>query len=191
MKKQEENKIQKTIKKYLTWRFLLIGIIFILLLFLLSDFVKGILLLVIFFPMSLYTARITKFVNGVTLETATASTILIAYLYGPSLGALAGLVITAWSYLANSIAKLRAYLDIIYTTFCGFFAGYMTRFDFNFGTAFVIAIIVKNVVAFFFNHFFFDPDKISNIVYRITHLILNVFIYRLFFELIYAAYNLI
>ncbi len=186
--KVKEKKLLEKFKTYFTPRNLIIGFILLFLTLILSNIVKGAVLMILFFPLALYSARVTKFINGVTLETATASSVLMGYIYGPSIGALSAFVLTTWSYVANSIVKLRAYLDIIFTTIAGFLAGYLKTMGFNFTMVFIISIVIKNIVAFILNHFFFDPDKIGNMIYRVTHIILNIFIYRLLFELIYKVF---
>ncbi|MFH0876556.1 MAG: hypothetical protein V1859_11575 [archaeon] len=180
-----ELKIEKTLRKYLTFRYILIGIIGFILFLLYTDYFKGLFLMVIFLPLALYTTRITKFIEGVTIETHTASTVLMGFLYGPQIGELCGFILTGWAYIGNGVAKVRAYLDIGYTILAGYIAGWLSLKGLSFGMTFTLAILAKNIFSFLLNHFFFDPDKMSNLTYRISHLFLNVLIYRLFFEVLY------
>ncbi|MBD3204122.1 hypothetical protein GF327_07535 [Candidatus Woesearchaeota archaeon] len=138
-----------------------------------------------FLPLAFYTTRYTRFVEFVTIETHTASTVMMGYIYGSLVGVVSGFCLSTWAYLGNGIAKLRAYLDIFYTIFAGYAAGYLETKGFSFPVAFSLAIIIKNSISLILNHLFFDPDKLSNLMYRVTHVFLNVFIYSLFFTALY------
>jgi hypothetical protein len=186
--KIRNEKLGERLKKILNTRSILIAVILIFLFLLLKQYFKGILLLLIFFPMSLYTVRVTRFVNYITLETNTASTILMAYLYGPVIGTLAGFMLSAYGYFANSVTKFLSMIDMVLTALTGLFVGALLHGKMPFSIAFIIAILVKNGIGFVLYHFFFDPDKVQNVVYRTTHLIWNIFIVRLLYELIYAVY---
>ena len=189
----KDTKLAQKIKEKLTIRNMIIGGIILFVILILSNVVKGLLLLIVFFPMALYTVQLTRFVDGVTLETYTASSIVMAYLYGPKIGMICAFLLTAWSYFGNGIVKLRAYLQIMYNTISGYITGYIAFANHNlsFSTVFILSILINNGIAFVFNHLWFDPDKLSNIMYRITHMLLNIGIYRLIFELFYELFILL
>ena len=189
----KDSKTAQNIKDKLTPRNMIIGAIAIFIILILSNVIKGILLLIIFFPMALYTVQLTRFVDGVTLETYTGSSIVMAYIYGPNIGLLCAFLLTAWSYFGNGIVKLRAYLQIMYNSVSTFITGYIafTYTDLSFSTVFILSILINNGIAFVFNHLWFDPDKLSNIMYRITHSLLNLGIYRLIFQLFYDLFLLL
>ncbi|MBU0757224.1 MAG: hypothetical protein KKF44_04110 [Nanoarchaeota archaeon] len=185
--------LKEKIKKHLNLRTLLITIVGIILLLMYSKYITAVVLMVAFLPLAWYTVQFTRFIDGITIETHTASCILLGFMFGSQFGMISGFVLSSVAYLGNGIAKIRGYLDIIYTGLgAGYVAGYMAaNTTFSFEVVFVLVTLIKNFVSFILNHLFFDPDKLSNFTYRITSTFLNTLVYRVFFVLIYNIVSLL
>jgi hypothetical protein len=192
LKNKQYQKVNKILRKYLTLRYLIIGIIIIVLLLIFEDFVKGIILTAIFIPMGVYSVRATRFVNYITLETVSASAILMGFMFGPIIGFFFGLFVLMFSYIKSSVTKLTAVVDCFLTGFAGIVPFVIKNFfpSISFSSAFIVGILTKNIIGWIV-FIFLDPDQLQNITYRTTHIIWNIVIVRLLFILIYNVINLI
>ena len=103
--KKQKEKYNRVVKKYITTKNVLLFLIALVLFMIFSNALKGILLLIFLFPLSRLTVKVTAFVPHITLEQYTSGTLLMTYLYGPSVGALSGLSLGLYGYLSNSISK--------------------------------------------------------------------------------------
>jgi len=191
-KEKNKEKYNKFVKKYFTLKRVLLFVIILVLVMMFSKALKGILLLVLFFPLAKYSVKVTAFVPHVTLEQYTSSTIFLAYLYGPMVGALAGLVLGLYGYLSNSISKFLALTNVVVAALTGLVIGILKDGmlkTFSFYWVFVIGILFFNVVAYLV-FLYVDPDQIQNVSYRVSHLFFNGLISVLFFNLLYNLFIL-
>lgn len=192
-KQRLKERYSKLIKKNLTAKRILIILLVLFVLLIFYKAFRGIILLILFIPMAKYSVRVTAFVNYVTLETYTASTILMAYLFGPLAGLLTGLFLGTYAYLVNSITKFLALLNVVVAATTGVFIGFLVSVfikDMSFSHAFIWGMLFNNLVAYIL-FVFMDPDQIQNVTYRTTHIIWNIFIVRLVFILIFNLYSMI
>jgi len=187
-KKEHYNRL---VKKYLTTKRILIGIIILLVVMTFSKALKGVFLLIFFFPLAKYSVKITAFVPHVTLEQYTSSTILMAYLYGPIVGALSGLILGLYGYLSNSISKFLALTNVFVAAFVGILVGqFKGNFPtWSFSSVFIVAILIFNAIAYLV-FLYIDPDQLQNAAYRLSHVFFNCLISVLFFNLLHKLYLL-
>jgi hypothetical protein len=191
-RKKTKEKYNRFVKKYFTLKWVLIAVILLILVMMFSKAIKGVLLLILFFPLAKYSVKATAFVPHVTLEQYTSSTLLIAYMYGPFAGALSGLVLGLYGYLSNSISKFLAIVNVFIAAFVGFLIGYLNQskiMNFPFYTTFVIGILVFNAIAYIV-FLYVDSDQIQNVSYRLSHVFFNGLISVLFFNLLYNFFIL-
>lgn len=190
-KQQIKEKYTKLAKKYLDTKKILIILLVLVLVLAFSQAFKGILLLIIFLPMAKYSVRATAFIPHVTIETYTASSLLMTYLFGPITGFLSALVLGFYGYLSNGISKFLALVNVFVTSITCFIVGLLVQ-SHIFGTlsftiVFSFGIILDNVIAYFV-FLVLDPDQLQNRIYRATHILYNLFITQLFFSLIYEIF---
>jgi hypothetical protein len=183
--KRQNLKYEEAFKHYFSKKYLIIGLLVLLVILLFKNSIVGIALTALFIPMSKYTVRVTRFVNYITFETYTASTIMMAFMYGSTAGLWSGLFFGLYGYLSNSVTKFLALLNVFVAAIMGFLIGmFRDSFHNDFNMAFIVAILVNNVIAYFI-FLVMDPDQVQNVTYRITHVLWNIFVVRLFFLVIY------
>lgn len=193
-KQRTKEKYNRLIKKYFTVKRILVVVIILIVILMFSKAFKGILLLFLFFPLAKYSVKITAFVPHITLEQYTSGTLTMAYIYGPVIGALSGLVLGLYGYLSNSISKFLALTNVFVAALVGFVIGYLVKGGMlqntPFSTVFIIGIVMFNAIAYLV-FLYLDPDQLQNVAYRISHLFFNGLISVLFFDLLFRLYSLI
>lgn len=191
---KQKEKYNKLVKRYVNTKNVLIFGILLFVFLTFSSAFKGILLVAFFLPLARYSVKVTAFVPHVTLEQYTSSTIFLAYIYGPAIGALSGLVLGLYGYLSNGISKFLALVNVFVASLVGFMIGTFVKTGFmktwSFSSSFVLGIAIFNLIAFIV-FYFVDPDKIQNLTYRSSHLFFNGLISVIFFNLFYMLFNMI
>ncbi|MCM2326103.1 MAG: hypothetical protein NDI94_06570, partial [Candidatus Woesearchaeota archaeon] len=149
---KQKEKYNKDVKKYFTTKRVLIAVITLFVFIMYSAQLKGVILLALFFPLAKYSVKITAFVPHVTLEQYTSATLLMAYLYGPVVGAISGFMLGFYGYFSNGISKFLALVNVFIAGFIGFMLGHLVKNGFlkswSFYSAFVLGILVFNAIAF-------------------------------------------
>ncbi len=192
--KKQKNKYNKLVKKYFTLKRIIIFLLLLVIFLMFSDALKGVLLLVLFFPLSKYSVKVTAFVPHITLEQYTSSTLLMTYLYGPVVGALSGFVLGMYGYLSNSISKFLALTNVFVCAFNAVFIGVLLNrgvfAKLSFSWVFIMGILSFNLFAYLV-FLYVDPDQLQNAIYRISHVLFNSLISVIFFNLIHNLFRLI
>ena len=174
------------IKKYLTLRNLLIMLLLITLYLFFAKDIQAILLIIVFYPISLFAARTTKYVKHVSTDTIAAFTVFLGYLYGWKWGLFFGLGIglVIWSQTALNLLTM-----INLTTYgVAAIAGHLSAgwFGSEFYTGYVVAIMIRNVYAFTV-FLLFNPNVVENFTHTFSEFITNTLLYPIVLNILYGV----
>ena len=181
---EKEKRNPYDIKKYLTVRNILVVALLLLLYILFPKFVQPIVLILVFYPISLFSARTTKYIKFLTTETITPFTIFLAYLYGWQWGVFFGFILGTFIWSQTAMNQLT-FVECITYIFAAYF-GYLASiwFPSNFLLGYVVAVSLRNLITFII-FLFFNPSLVENISHTIQAVIMNTIIMPIFLNLLY------
>ncbi len=172
------------IKKYLTLRNILIMFILVLFYFMFPSFVQPIILIIIFYPISLVSARVTKYVKYISAETITSFTVFLGYVYGWQWAVFFGFFLgfAIWSQTAlNQLTIVNCFTYLFAAVFGHLAAGW---FPGNFVVGYLVAVTLRNILTVIL-FFFFNPDMIENISHTLAEVITNTVFLPFFLNILY------
>ncbi len=141
----------------------------------------------IFFPITFITVRYSKMVPHVSIESNTSMSFFMGYVFGPKVALIYGPVVGITCYMANSFVSPSYISAPIIAGLCGALAGLLKQmFGMSFVNAFVIALVVRNIIAIPWFMLFVAP--LESFTHQTTNLISNLLIYL---PLLSAVYSLI
>lgn len=154
-------KFKKNLKKFLNFRTILIVIIFLIVSMLYFKYIAGIVLLVVFLPITFITIRYSKMVPHIAIESNTAMTYFIGYTFGPVYALIYGPLVGISCYVLNSFISPGYMTTPIIAGVTGALVGILkSAFGFSFISAFFIALIVRTMIAFPWFMLFYDPVEV-------------------------------
>jgi hypothetical protein len=183
----EVNKKQSpfVLKKYLNLRNILIMIILFVVYIMFPNVVQPVLLIIIFYPLSLISCRVTKFVKYLNTELITPFTIFLGYVYGWKWAVFFGFFLgfAIWSQtMLNQLTIVNCF-TYIYAGFFGYWASFW--FPNNFMMGYLIAVTMRNVLTTIV-FLFFNPDLMENITHTIAAFMTNTVFMPLFLNILYT-----
>lgn len=181
--KSRNKAVQRFIDKYFKTRYYLILIIGLLLFFLYSKLFMAAFLMIIFIPLVAYSFVLSKVIPHINVDLLSGTSLLLGYLYGPTLVVIYTLVAGFYSLYKSSHVRFLLMIRIFGVAMTSFVMAMMTHLDFNMN--FIIGIVAQNIILFFV-YKIVDPDPIQNYSHRISHLISNLLILRYVFLAIYS-----
>jgi hypothetical protein len=172
------------IRKYLTLRNFLIMIILIIIYIMFPGVVQPVVLILIFYPLSVVSCRVTKYVKYLNTELITPFTIFLGYVYGWQWAVFFGFFLgfAIWSQTALNQMTIINCFTYIFAAFFGYWAS--GWFPNNFMIGYLVAVTLKNLVTTFV-FLFFNPDLFENISHTIQALITNTVIMPIFLNILY------
>jgi hypothetical protein len=168
--------------KFLNKKTLLFAFAILILLLVLKKFVIGILLILIFAPLSVITLRFSRFVPHVSIETNTASSIFMGYLFGPTIGFFFCLGVGGYGYVKNSLLNITFISSLIYACFAAVMAGVFHSLNLSFFWCFLLPNLIRVTVMIPYYMLLADPFEV--ITHQTTHFILNTLVYYQFYSVL-------
>ena len=136
------------IKKYLNLRNILIMFILIISYLMFPKILQPVILILIFYPISLVSCRVTKYVKFMTAETITPFTIFLGYLYGWQWGVFFGFVLGTYMWTQTAMNQLT-FIECITYIFAAFFGHWAAGwFPGNFVAGYLVAVTLKKNITF-------------------------------------------
>jgi len=171
-------------KKYLTIRNILVFIILLTLYIAFPKLLQPIILIIFFYPISLFSCRLTKYIKFLNTETITGFTVFLGYLYGWKWALFFGFVLGTYMWSQTYMNQLT-FVQCFTYIFAAYF-GYCSSIWFpkNFLIGYLVAVTIKNVLNFVV-FLFFNPSLVENISHTIAAVITNTFIMPIFLQLLY------
>ena len=184
----KNKRIERLFKKYFKVKYVLISLIAILLLSLFNNIFKALILIAIFLPLVVWTFQVSRFIPHINIETLSASTLLLGYIFGPLVALIFGLSAGMFGLFKANFIRYLMVVRIIVTALVGFGMAFFTNIDFNLN--FIIGILAMNIILYFI-YLVIDPDPIQNVTHRASHLLWNLFLVRFIFVALYYLINLL
>ena len=168
--------------KFLNKKNICIVLAALLVILILKEFVAGILLIILFAPLSVMTLRLSRFVPHVSIETNTASSIFMGYLFGPAVGFLYCLSIGGYSYIKNSLLNITFISSLFYACLAAVMAAIFHTMNLPFFWCFFIPNIIRVVVMIPYYMLLADPFEV--VIHQTTHFLLNILVYYQFYSVL-------
>mgnify|MGYP001595128978 FL=1 len=175
-------------KKYFNLRNVIIGLLVLFISLLYSKYLAGIILIIIFAPLSMLIIRYSRMIPHVSADSNLAMSCLMGVLFGPVFGLLYGLIVGLFAYGMNSFIRITSLSTILLAALSGFFCSILvTYMHFPFITAFIIIVLARTVVAWpLFS--ILGTDPFENFTHQLSQLLFNLIIYL---PILTILYNLI
>jgi hypothetical protein len=172
------------LKKYFSLRNVLIMLLVLCLYFIIPNYIQAIILMVIFYPISVFTVRTTKYFRGIGIETITPFTIFLGYRYGWQIALFFGFGIGTyiWSQVGMNQKTLMQCIMNAVAAFLGFWAA--GWFPGNFVLGYVVAITIRNIMTFVV-FLLVNPDVFNNLSHLVSDVVWNTLILTVFMNLLY------
>ena len=171
-------------KKYLTLRNILIFIILIVLYLLFPKYVQPIVLIIVFYPISLLSTKTTKFIKHLNTETITPFTIFLGYLYGWKWAFFFGFILGTYMWSQTALNQLTMVQCVLngFAAFCGYWASIW--FPGNFVIGYIVAVTLRNVISFLI-FLIFNPSLVENITHTVSAIMTNTILMPFFLNILY------
>ncbi len=183
---KEIKKLKKDIKKFLNTRTITFVLILIVVSLIWFKYVAGIILLVIFLPITFITIRYSKMVPHVAIESNTAMTYFIGYTFGPVAALIYGPLVGISCYALNSFISLGYMTTPIIAGVTGALVAILKNaFGFSFAQAFFISLVVRTLIAFPWFMMFYDPIEVFS--HQISQFFSNLIIYLPLLSALYGV----
>lgn len=169
------SKLKKDLKK-VTPRTIIILLLVFAVSLLWFRYVAALVLLIVFIPITFFTVRYAKIVPHISIESNTAMTIFMGYVFGPWVALIYGPIVGGTSYAINGVVTPPS-ISTVFLSGIGGVIAYVLKvaFDMNFTYAFILAIIIRTVLAFPWMMMFVDP--IESFTHQTTQLFSNLILY--------------
>jgi hypothetical protein len=178
---------KKSLKRFLTLRYVMVLVIFLIISILWFRYLTGVILIAIFIPFTFITMRYAKLVPHITIESNTAFTIFLGYAYGPLLPMIYGPIVGGTCYAINGVVTPPSISTVILSGITGAIASFLhTAFGASFATAFFVSFIIRTILALPWMMLFVAPFE--SFTHQITQLFSNLIIYL---PLLSALYSLL
>jgi hypothetical protein len=182
----EVNKKQSpfVLRRYLTLRNFLIMFILLIFYIMFPRIFQPVALILVFYPLSLISCRVTKFVKYLNTELITPFTIFLGYVYGWQWAVFFGFFLgfAIWSQtMLNTMTIVQCFTYVI-AGFLGFWAA--SWFPNNFVTGYLVAVTLRNIITTII-FLFFNPDLMENITHTIAAFMTNTIFMPLFLNILY------
>jgi hypothetical protein len=163
-------------KRHINLRTLLLLFIILIALLFWLKYIAGLLLVIVFFPITLFTVRYSKFVPHVTIESNTGMTLFFGYIFGPIFALIYGPLVGWTCYIYNSVVTPASLSHSAIAGIAGFVCGILkVAFGLSFTHAFTIAMIIRTLIAFPWMLQFADPFEVTS--HQLSQLISNLILY--------------
>ncbi len=176
-------------RKYLTVRNIIIFLIMVILYLTFPDYMQAIVLMIAFYPISLFTVKTTKYMRGMGIETITSFTIFLGYVYGWKIGMFFGFGIGTYIW-AQAGMNQKTLVQCLINALCAFLGNWASGFNMNFFWAYCIAAVIRNIVTFIV-FLAVNPDIFNNALHTITDFVWNTLILSHIMNLLYDLVRLI
>jgi hypothetical protein len=179
------NKFRKEVSRYLNFRNVLILTLFLIVSFFWFKYIAGLILIVIFAPLTFLSLRYSKMIPHVSAESNTGMSIFMGYAFGPAFGFLYSISVGGTCYVMNSFVTITYLTTMLLAAVSGAIAGVLHGMGFGFGTAFILSFLIRTAIAWpLFGVLGIDP--IERFTHQVSQLLSNMIIYLPLLSLLYG-----
>ena len=176
---KKRNKILEFLKAH--HKLLLLGVISLILF---HNYLVLIVLFIIFGLLGMASLKVGTIVPHISIETISASAVLIGYVWGWKFGLAFGLLFGFYAHVKLSFIKLKTIINTLLMGICGVIAAIFASLNYSFTIAFMLTFVVRMVL----NNIIFplvEPDMMENLVHGFGDPIFNMLITYQFMNVIY------
>ncbi|MBT3721153.1 hypothetical protein HN789_02050 [archaeon] len=174
-------------KKYLTLRNFLIAGIFFVIYLMFSNLAKAIVFMAIFTPLGMLSIKTTKFIPHVGVETVTATSFFMGYMFGWPVGAFFGLILG--SYMWGSVAGFSQFVILMIglNGQVAILGAWFFKLGWGFPIAYTVGMAIRNFSSWALG-IAMGADPVSNIGHTVADVIWNMIIFS---QLMFVLYDLV
>ncbi|MEM2139336.1 MAG: hypothetical protein QXM96_04260 [Candidatus Woesearchaeota archaeon] len=184
MDRFNREEFKKKFQKYLNVRYLLFALIFLIAFLVWGKYVVGLALLAIFLPFTFFTIKYSKMIPNISIESNTAMTFFIGYVFGSKYGLIYGPIVGISCYALNSFISPGYILAPIVAGISAIFMGFFHfTLHLNFIQSFFLALVIRTILAFLIFIKLYDPVEVT--MHQVTQFISNLVIYLPLLSLLY------
>ncbi len=176
--------VKRKLKKYLSIKIILLACIFLFAAIVWGKYVVGLAILTVFVPITFITIRYSKLVPHISAESNTAFTFFIGYTFGPIYALIYGPIVGVSCYALNSFISPGYMLTPVIAGICGLIVGILHGMGMGFIETFIIALILRTLLAFPLFLTFYDPFEVMT--HQISQFLSNIIIYLPLLSLLYS-----
>ena len=169
-------KYSEQLKKIFTLKRILFSSIFLIASLLWFRYIAGIILLLVFVPLTFLTIRYSKLVPHISIESNTGMSCFMGYVFGPSIGFIYGIVAGLIGYVGNSFVSLTYIATIFMAGVTALLSGILHSMGFSFTHAFIAAILIRTVISYFLFGFL-GINPFERMTHQLSQLLSNLIFY--------------
>ncbi|MBT3465232.1 hypothetical protein HOD20_07380 [archaeon] len=172
------------IKKYLTPRNIMIFLLLILLYFIFPKYIQAFILILIFYPLTLFGAKTSKYLRGMNLNMDSPFTIFLGYHYGWQIGLFFGLGIGGYIWSLAGINQ-KTLVQIMTTSLSAYF-GYLASiyFPHNFVLGYILCSLARNILTFLL-YLLANPNFMGNLTHTSIDIFWGTFLMSIFLSILH------
>lgn len=156
----------------------------VILLVLFSDKIIMLGLMFAFFTLGVYTMKIAKLVPHINIESVTAASIFIGYVWGWKLAFPFGFFTALYGFMEASQLKHTTIVASLLSGLSGIVAFIFRSLGYNFWPAFTVTFIIKGIISYF-TFSAITPDPIENFIHSVFDPLFNIFIWSQLMNIIF------
>lgn len=175
-------------KKYLTLRnFLVAGIVFFIYL-MFSNLAKALIFMAVFTPLGLLSIKTTKFIPHIGVETLTATSFFMGYMFGWPVGVFYGLIIGSYCWGVAAGFSQFVILMVILNGQVALLGGWFAALSWKFPIAYLIGMAIRNFSSWFIGGYVLGADPVSNVGHTVADIVWNMIIFS---QLLFVLYDVV
>src|SRR3989344_334947 len=98
---------------------------------------------ILFGILGIISLQVTRLIPHVSIETISASSILLGYLWGWKLGLAFGVIFGLYGYMKISLIKLKTIIAAMLMGICGVIAAIFASLGYSFASAYLLTFLIK------------------------------------------------
>lgn len=183
------DKLRERLKQFFTLKRVLLSSVLLFVALLWFKYLAGIILVVVFTPITVFVIRYSRFIPHVTADCNLAFASLMGYAFGPIIGGIYAAVVGMISLVMNSHVKIAALASVLLAAIGAILCSVLgTSLGLSFNHSFFIVAIIRTVIAFpLFATLGTDP--LENFTHQTSQMLCNLIIYLPLMGLLYSIFG--
>lgn len=165
-------------------RYLILVLLISLIIF--HQYIVLISLLIFFGVIGLFSFKITRYIPHISVETVTASSVFLGYVYGWKIGLGFGIIAGMYGYIKNSMVKLKPIINVLLMGLCGVIGAIFASLNYSFIVSYMLTFVIRIILNFLVFPLI-EPDMFENVLHGLGDPIFNMLITFQFMNLIYIV----
>ena len=176
------------LKKYLTLRNFLIAAIIFFVYLMFSNLAVAMIFMVVFTPLGLLSIRTTKFIPHIGVETVTATSFFMGYMFGWPVGLFFGGALGAYMWGTAAGFSQFVMLNVILNCQVAILGSWFSNLGWGFPFAYLVGMAIRNFSTWFAGAYILGADPVSNIGHTIADVVWNMIIFS---QLLFVLYDMV